>query len=183
MFCFGGAIACVDIAVEHNDTILFGERINEPWKGGWALCGGKMNPGESFEKTAARHIERDLGITITPDRPRFVCTDSWVWSRRAQPPQENGCHMQGTTYTVKLLKDEVERIQHKGDFGKIAWLDASTITTHQYIHPAHRKACLEILRYRHHIQKTHHGTLRAESRHCRDSVEKLPYWYILDRLE
>ena len=139
-------VACVDVAVEYNGTILFGERGNEPWKGGWALCGGKMNPGENFEKTAVRHIERDLSIIITPDRPRFVCTDSWVWSRRAQAPQENGCHMQGTTYTVKLLQDEVERIQYKGDFGKIAWWEASAITKHQYIHPAHRKACLEILR-------------------------------------
>ncbi len=137
-------VACVDVALVYKGKLLMGLRLNEPYKGRWAFPGGRMKPGESFGDTAARHAWTNLYLRMSPRRFRVVRTDSWAWSRRAQPPQEAGCHMTGTTVFAELSAREASRIELKGDLAELRWMSIPEILRNRRIHPAHRAAAKNI---------------------------------------
>lgn len=144
-------INCVDVALVTNDLkVLMARRRNEPYKDGLAFPGGRQIPGESYGDTAARHVRKNTGLDIDPSRFRFVRSDSWLWSLRAQPPQERGCHMNGITVVVMLTPDEVMHIQYsddifKDDIFKPEWLTLQEVSAREDIHPSHRNAADDIL--------------------------------------
>lgn len=139
-------VACVDVALRRPERkFLLGVRKNEPFRGGVAFNGGKMKPGESFHDTAARHAKRDFGLAIAPKRFLVVRTDSWAWSRRAQEPQDHGCHMTGTTLFAEITAKETAGVQLLGDSTELRWLTAEEISAEPLIHPAHQRAVLDII--------------------------------------
>ncbi len=140
-------VNCVDVAlVSIGLKIFMARRINEPYKGGLALPGGRQVPGESYGQTAARHTKKNTGLDIEPSRFTFVRSDSWVWSRRAQEPQDRGCHMNGVTVFASLTEHEVQQIQCDDDISEPQWLSLQEASSNEEIHPAHRNAALDILR-------------------------------------
>ena len=118
-------VACVDVAVVCGARMLVGQRINEPYKRGWWICGGKMLPGERREYTAQRIVHREIGLIIL-DLKRFEdlqLTIPFVWSTRAQLPTEYGCHMVGMYYMLRLDTGEKERMTRTEDFLQHEWVD------------------------------------------------------------
>lgn len=53
----------VDIIIEIDDRIVLIERKNPPY--GWALPGGFVDYGESYETAALREAEEETGLTVT----------------------------------------------------------------------------------------------------------------------
>ena len=139
-------VACVDVALMCGDKLLLGLRVNEPWKGGWSFPGGRMKPGESFGDTAARHVRVNVGLHMSPKRFHVVRTNSWAWSRRAQAPQQAGCHTTSTVVFAELSFHERERIDpSSGDLSKIQWMNIQKILRNRRIHPAHQQAVRNIV--------------------------------------
>ena len=82
----------VDIIIEIGDKIVLIERRNPPH--GWALPGGFVDYGESYEAAAAREAKEETGLTVVglrqfhtysaPDRDPRGHTASTVFIGRAE---------------------------------------------------------------------------------------------------
>lgn len=47
------------------DKILLIKRRTSPFKGYWALPGGRVNPGETVEQTIVREVKEETGLDVT----------------------------------------------------------------------------------------------------------------------
>jgi len=47
------------------DTILLIKRDTVPFKGYWALPGGRAEPGETVEQTVVREVKEETGLDVT----------------------------------------------------------------------------------------------------------------------
>jgi len=82
----------VDIIIELDGGVVLIERKNEPH--GWALPGGFVDYGESFEQAAVREAREETGLSVElvrqfhtysdPDRDPRQHTASTVFIARAQ---------------------------------------------------------------------------------------------------
>jgi 8-oxo-dGTP diphosphatase len=63
----------VDIIIEIGDAIVLIERKNPPY--GWALPGGFVDYGESYEKAAVREAEEETGLSVTDLRQFHTYSD------------------------------------------------------------------------------------------------------------
>ena len=88
----------VDIIIEVGDKIVLVERKNPPY--GWALPGGFVEYGESYEEAAVREAKEETGLDVKllcqmhlysrPDRdPRFH-TASLVFIAKAEGEPKGG---------------------------------------------------------------------------------------------
>lgn len=88
---FRNPVPTVDIIIEIDDSIVLIERKNPPY--GWALPGGFVDYGESFETAALREAEEETGLTVSglrqfrtysePDRDPRQHTASTVFIAQA----------------------------------------------------------------------------------------------------
>lgn len=63
----------VDIIIEIGEQIVLIERKNPPY--GWALPGGFVDYGESFETAALREAEEETGLKVTDLRQFHTYSD------------------------------------------------------------------------------------------------------------
>lgn len=85
-------VPTVDIIIEINNSIVLIERKNPPH--GWALPGGFVDYGESFETAAVREAREETGLAVTdlqqfrtysdPGRDERMHTASTVFIARAE---------------------------------------------------------------------------------------------------
>lgn len=85
-------IPTVDIIIEIDDKIVLIERKNPPY--GWALPGGFVDYGESFETAAAREAREETGLDVenllqfhtysSPGRDERFHTSSTVFIGQAE---------------------------------------------------------------------------------------------------
>lgn len=88
----------MDIIIEVGDKIVLIERKNPPY--GWALPGGFVDYGESYETAALREAKEETGLTVTelrqfhtysnPDRDPRQHTASTVFIGKAEHPPKAG---------------------------------------------------------------------------------------------
>lgn len=126
-------VACVDVALVWGTRLLVVQRAREPYRYGWWVLGGRMNPGERREQTAQRIVRCELTLPID-DLSRFEDLGEsidYVWARRAQPPVSHGCHMQGTCFMVRLETDEAKAIKVASDFFTQEWVNVREIALGQ----------------------------------------------------
>lgn len=77
-------IVCVDIIVMNDEgwvSLLL--RDQEPAKGDLWFPGGRVNLGESIQEAAARHLQKDMGITIPPHEIEILWPEETIFSRSA----------------------------------------------------------------------------------------------------
>ncbi len=84
-------VPTVDIIIELEQGIVLIERKNPPH--GWALPGGFVDYGESFEQAAVREAQEETGLAVTlirqfhtysqPDRDKRLHTASTVFIAKA----------------------------------------------------------------------------------------------------
>lgn len=55
-------IACVDIAIMRDSSVLLVKRLDEPAKGQWWLPGGRVYKGEMMAQTAKRKALEEVGL-------------------------------------------------------------------------------------------------------------------------
>lgn len=139
-------IACVDVAAAFEGRLFVGLRPNEPFKGGIGFFGGKIKNGESTRDTVQRHLRTSLQIDLEPNqRIRVVRTDPQLWSRRAQPPEDHGCHMMGMNVFIVLTKAQFEAANPRGDITKWWWLTPEEIIAHEGMQYSHVLTMQDIL--------------------------------------
>lgn len=66
-------IPTVDIIIEIGDRIVLIERKNPPY--GWALPGGFVDYGESYEQAAQREAQEETGLAVTDLRQFHTYSD------------------------------------------------------------------------------------------------------------
>jgi 8-oxo-dGTP diphosphatase len=61
---YGGKTATAIIPYPDNKILLI-KRDTLPFKGYWALPGGRMDPGEVVEQTCVREVKEETGLDVT----------------------------------------------------------------------------------------------------------------------
>ncbi|MCB9988211.1 MAG: NUDIX domain-containing protein [Rhodospirillales bacterium] len=109
----------VGIWIFHNDKILFSRRIGKHAHGTWALPGGHLEHGESFEDCARREAMEECGLEIHDIRLYTVTNDYFT---------ENGKHY--VTVHVVARSDsgtfKNREPEKHADFGWYAWENMPT---------------------------------------------------------
>lgn len=122
-------LACVDVFVKHRHSVLLGKRQEKPAQGMEWILGGRMLPGERFEEATARITKRESGIVIDDlSRFKFLGAINYVWPDRQQVPQDNGCHMLGLYFGVKV--DDITAYSLAStspDFPTLHWVEMHDI--------------------------------------------------------
>ncbi len=85
-------IACVDVAVIHENMILLEKRRKQPDKDGWWIFGGRVNVREDLLDTARRGLQRELGLEVNRERFFKMSDYNLIWPIRREPKKENGCN-------------------------------------------------------------------------------------------
>ncbi len=126
---------CVDCILINKGKMLLGKRNIEPHPDWW-IFGGKMKPGENFEQAAKRNLKRELNLDIKLSRFHHFGTYSFVWSRRAELPQENGCHDVSITMILEISDEEVKKIKQNYEYEEVEWYDPEVVAESGNFHPA-----------------------------------------------
>jgi 8-oxo-dGTP diphosphatase len=73
---FGQPRVGVGVVVRHGNRVLLGVRRGSHGAGEWALPGGRIDPGETPDVTAARELTEETGLVAQDLRPvGFWSTD------------------------------------------------------------------------------------------------------------
>ncbi len=107
-------VPTVDIIIEVSSSIVIIKRKNPPY--GWALPGGFVDYGESFETAAAREAKEETGLDVTnlrqfktysdPDRDPRQHTVSTIFIAQADsPPIAGDDAEQAELFTEDTLPD------------------------------------------------------------------------------
>lgn len=137
-------IACVDCILLHRGKMLLGQRTREP-QADWWIIGGRMRPGESFPLTARRKCREELSLNIAPNRFHYLTTTSLVFGKRAQPPQDHGCHTVSIVLHVNITAREAARLHPNDEYRAVRWQSLSQIIGDRTLHPALRYYAREII--------------------------------------
>ena len=120
---------CTDVAAVSPDRkLLLARRSIHPFKGEWWFIGGGMDPGEREDEACAKHVARDAGLAIRPDRFLYLDRLQSVFAWRQEPPQENGSHTCNFTYAIQLTHEEATQIRlSPAEYDDRRWFTADDV--------------------------------------------------------
>jgi hypothetical protein len=103
-------IPCVDIVLHTAEpgTIYLAKRIVLPMSSYWCLGGRIFFSDASMEEAATRAMNRESGLTFSPDRFKFLCNNLYSWGAIAQGPF-TGRNL-GVTFSCEATVEEIEQI-------------------------------------------------------------------------
>jgi colanic acid biosynthesis protein WcaH len=130
-------IACVDIAVVANGSVLLVERKDAPARGQWWVPGGRVLKGERMRETAGRKAREEVGIEchVGP----IIHTDETIFP---DGPDGIPVHSINSCFLVYPVGDSVRVCldDHHGGWRWVAGLEAGL---HPYVNQCLRGAGLE----------------------------------------
>lgn len=140
-------ISALDVlVVRQSGEILLGKRSWEPAKDVFWIIGGARNRGEYFEETASRHVKRELGIPIDPNRFRMLGCYSLAFAKRRQHPEEHGVHTDSHVFVTNLTDSEVAAIQLNEEYQESKWImPKEVVKQSDTFHPAVVQICKDYL--------------------------------------
>jgi 8-oxo-dGTP diphosphatase len=66
--------ACDGVLIEDGKILLI-KRAAEPFKGEWALPGGRIDEGESAEECLVREMKEETDLVVEPVKPTGIYSD------------------------------------------------------------------------------------------------------------
>ena len=76
-------VGCVVVSNEHAGCVLVGERRGSHGAGSWALPGGHMEAGQSWNETAAMELDEETGLKVPKESWRFITVTNDVMAADA----------------------------------------------------------------------------------------------------
>lgn len=95
----------------------------------YGLPGGKMDFGESIDKSFIREVKEETGITIIPDKP--FDTFSWIYQKDNGKVQIVALVRIGYYKSGKILK--VKRKEKESSIENVQWLNLDKIDLNEFI--------------------------------------------------
>jgi ADP-ribose pyrophosphatase YjhB (NUDIX family) len=139
-------IQCIDILPSRaNGDILLGYRTHEP-QPDWWVFGGAMPVGFSPHEGATKNFDRETTVHIEPSRFTQVGWYSLLWDKRAQAPQDHGCHMSTTLFTAQLSENEIAELQPGSEYSQTKWVSPQSVIDDENYHPALRQMVSDFLK-------------------------------------
>ncbi|MBX4210681.1 NUDIX domain-containing protein [Candidatus Parcubacteria bacterium] len=118
------SIYCIDVFVLRRRPemqVLLGRRVNRPAKGFMWPPGGRKFRNELWGEAAARHLKKDTGLEIAPDRFRYLDHVLLLFDDRQQEPIEVGTDTPVTQMGLELTEDEGHLLDTPGELDKLEW--------------------------------------------------------------
>jgi len=84
------------------DQILLIKRATVPFKGYWALPGGRLDPGETVEQTVVREVKEETGLDVA-----VICKVGEYHERGVQGGVEYDYYP--ACFLVKLVRGEIKK--------------------------------------------------------------------------
>ncbi|KAJ9533666.1 hypothetical protein QJQ45_026763 [Haematococcus lacustris] len=151
-----------DYSLALDVFVLLLKRSVQPQKDWWFL-GGRMQAGEEPHVTAARHVRREAGVDLAPQRFRAVCHSSYLWQFRKQAPagksgqlqllgtagqdsrRGNGTADIAVVFSVDVTPQEKADIRlDMNEYETFCWCDVQEVIDNAMYHPALRRAALHL---------------------------------------
>lgn len=120
---------CVEIVVEHDDTVLLARRTNAPAKGEWFWPGGRLYKGEELEHAAHRVAREELGIDIEILGLLGVYSHFWETSAVGDGPSR---HTVNIAYHVTPA-EETPSIELDAQHDEYRFIDSIEPDLHEYV--------------------------------------------------
>lgn len=105
--------AC-DMLLIENGKILLIRRAREPFKGEWAIPGGRIEEGESAEQCLKREMKEETGLDVEPVKLTGVYSD----------PKRDPRGVIAAAYLVRRVGGEVKA---GDDAGEARWFDLAAL--------------------------------------------------------
>ncbi len=100
-------VGCSDVIGLCEGKLFFAKRKAEPISDWW-MIGGRMQFGETPEKSAARCFKRETGLDFKPEDFKKFAAYIVVLKMRAQEPQNAGAHYITVVHALKVEREQIE---------------------------------------------------------------------------
>jgi ADP-ribose pyrophosphatase YjhB (NUDIX family) len=106
------------IVLRPDGALLLGRRVYPDAPECWCLPGGKVDAGESFERTARRETAEECGLDLAPPPPFAVLLDT-----------HNGAPRLTAAFAVAAPSDAVPRVVEPAKLAEWRWFAPDALPT------------------------------------------------------
>jgi colanic acid biosynthesis protein WcaH len=105
----------VDVIVKHDNKYVLVKRDNDPLKGFWWVCGGRVLKGESIWEAAMRKVKEDIDCNVDSLELIGIYEDSYAESAFGVPTATTSIVFTATidNYSGQLFEKLPNRFIHK----------------------------------------------------------------------
>jgi colanic acid biosynthesis protein WcaH len=130
-------LVSIDLIVkDQEERILMGFRKNEPVKDTWFVPGGRIQKGETLDRSFERITSDELGITYTRDKARLIGVFDAIYDTNFLGIEGVGTHYVAIGYEIKPTP--VPRAFPTGQHRSYQWfspMDLENNDIRKMIHP------------------------------------------------